>query len=306
MKKYLALILSIMTILATVTGCGSKDSTEAGTKEPEAIKLDTSVTVDDLLSANNASDLSDISKFIGSVKMDIVLDLTMTVEDEASDIKANVDMTVEHDGKTLHAIVNTKAEAMGETNEDKKEMWCSAEDKIMYSIDGDTWYKTTDVTPEELLEDLVSSMNISENSETINTEDMIKDFKLELDEENNTYVLKYEVGIEDLISKVPDESIAEITGGENIDAVLELLNLPEDLKAICSMTFNADKTLRGIEIALTKAEIDITDLVGAECKINLNEIKASVNYTAAIKALTIPEDIIKNAEEEKKYEFSIN
>ena len=99
MKKYLALILSIMTVLVAVTGCGSKDSTEAGTKEPEAIKLDTSVTAEDLLSANNASTLSDISKFVGSVKMDIVLDLTMTAEDETSDIKANVDMTVEHDGK---------------------------------------------------------------------------------------------------------------------------------------------------------------------------------------------------------------
>ena len=82
--------------------------------------------------------------------------------------------------------------------------------------------------------------------------------------------------------------------------------MPEDLKIIYNMTFNADKTLRGIEIALTKAEINITDLVGAECKISLNEIKVSVNYTAEIETLTIPEDVIKNAVEEDNYEFSID
>ena len=75
MKKYLALILSIMTVLLAVTGCGSKDSTEAGTKEPEAVKLDTSVTVEDLLSTDNISSLTDISNFKGALDLDAVLDL---------------------------------------------------------------------------------------------------------------------------------------------------------------------------------------------------------------------------------------
>lgn len=313
MKKYLALILSIMTVLVAVTGCGSKESGETSTKEPEVIKLDTSVTVEDLLSTDNMSalaDMKDIKDFKGIIGLDLVFYIAATMEGETSNIKADVDMTVEHDGKVLHAIADVKSDIMGETTEEKNEMWCSAEDKIKYSIDGDTWYKTSDVTPEELLEELVGIMGTSSEDTTIDDatiDEMVKDFKLELDEKNDVYVVKYETGIADLLSKVPTEGMDELTGGNDISAVIEALNLPEDFKIACTFTFNADKTIKGMEITFTKAELDLSELMGAECKIAFNEIKVAVDYTAEVETLTIPEDVIKNAvEEEEDYEFSID
>lgn len=306
MKKYLALILSIMTVLVAVTGCGSKESGETSTKEPEAIKLDTSVTVEDLLSTDNMpalADMKDIKDFKGVIGLDLVFDIAATMEGETSNIKADVDMTVEHDGKVLHAIADVKSDIMGETTEEKNEMWCSAEDKIKYSIDGDTWYKTADVTPEELLEELVGIMGTSSEDVTIDDatiDEMVKDFKLELDEKNGVYVIKYETGIADLLSKVPTEGMGELTGGTDISTVIEALNLPEDFKIACTFTFNADKTIKGMEITFTKAELDLSELMSAECKIAFNEIKITVDYTAEVKALTIPEDVIKNAVEEEE------
>lgn len=306
MKKYLALILSIMTVLVTVTGCGSKESDKTSTKEPEVIKLDTSVTVEDLLSTDNMSalaDMKDIKDFKGIIGLDLVFDIAATMEGETSNIKADVDMTVEHDSKVLHAIADVKSDIMGETTEEKNEMWCSAEDKIKYSIDGDTWYKIADVTPEELLEELIGIMGTSSEDVTVDDatiDEMIKDFKLELDEKNGVYVVKYETGIADLLSKVPTEGMDELTGGTDISAVIEALNLPEDFKIACTFTFNADKTIKGMEITFTKAELDLSELMGAECKIAFNEIKVAVDYTAEVKALTIPEDVIKNAVEEEE------
>ena len=189
-KRILAVAMSIMTTMMVITGCGSKESNETSTKEPEAIKLDTWVTVEDLLSTDNMSalaDMKDIKDFKGIIGLDLVFDIAATMEGETSNMKADVDMTIEHDGKVLHAIADVKSDMMGETTEEKNEMWCSAEDKIKYSIDGDTWHKTADVTPEELLEELVGIIGTSSEDVTIDDatiDEMVKDFKLELDEKN--------------------------------------------------------------------------------------------------------------------------
>ena len=305
-KRILAIVMSVMTTMMVITGCGSKESNETSTKEPEAIKLDTSVTVEDLLSTDNMSalaDMKDIKDFKGIIGLDLVFDIAATMEGETSNMKADVDMTVDHDGKVLHAIADVKADMRGETTEEKNEKWCSAEDKTKYSIDGDTWHKTADVTPEELLEELVGIMGTSSEDVTIDDatiDEMVKDFKLELDEKNGVYVVKYETSIADLLSKVPTEGMDELTGGTDISTVIEALNLPEDFKIACTFTFNADKTIKGMEITFTKAELDLSELMGAECKIAFNEIKITVDYTAEVKALTIPEDVIKNAVEEEE------
>lgn len=305
-KRILAVAMSIMATMMIITGCGSKESNETSTKEPEAIKLDASVTVEDLLSTDNMSalaDMKDIKDFKGIIGLDLVFDIAATMEGETSNMKADVDMTIEHDGKVLHAIADVKSDMMGETTEEKNEMWCSAEDKIKYSIDGDTWHKTADVTPEELLEELVGIMGTSSEDVTIDDatiDEMVKDFKLELDEKNGVYVVKYETSIADLLSKVPTEGMSELTGGTDISTVIEALNLPEDFKIACTFTFNADKTIKDMEITFTKAELDLSELMGTECKIAFNEIKITVDYTAEVKALTIPEDVIKNAVEEEE------
>lgn len=310
MKRYLALILSIVTVLVASTGCGSKVSKGTSTKEPEETKLDTSVTVEDLLSKDNMSAVADIKDFRGIIDLDLAFDIAVIAEDETSNMKADANLTTEYDGKVLHTIANVKTDMMGETAEDTAEMWCSAEDKTKYLMDEDTWYKTYDVTPEEILEELVGTINISSEDTTIDdatTDEIIKDFKLELDEKNDVYVVKYETGIADLFSKIPTEDMEEAAGGNDINAIIETLNLPEDFKIVCTFTFNADKTIKNMEITCTKAELDLSELVGAECKIALNEIKIAADYTAEVETLTIPEDVIKSAiGAEEDYEFSID
>lgn len=314
MKRYLALILSIMTVLVASTGCGSKVSSkvskETFTKEPEETKLDTSVTVEDLLSKDNMSAVADIKDLRGIIDLDLVFDIAVIAEDETSNMKADANLTTEYDGKVLHTIANVKTDMMGETSEDTAEMWCSAEDKTKYLGDEDTWYKTYDVTPEEILEELVDPINISSEDTTIDDatiDEIIKDFKLELDEKNDVYVVKYETGIADLFSKIPTEDMEEAIGGNDINAIIEALNLPEDFKIVCTFTFNADKTIKNMEITCTKAELDLSELVGAECKIALNEIKIAADYAAEVETLTIPEDVIKSAiGAEEDYEFSID
>lgn len=306
MKRYLALILSIVTVLVASTGCGSKVSKGTSTKEPEETKLDTSVTVEDLLSKDNMSTSADIKDFRGIIDLDLVFDIAVMAEDETSNMKADANLTTEYDGKVLHTVANVKTDMMGETSEDTSEMWCSAEDKTKYLGNEDTWYKTYDVTPEELLEELVGSINISSEDTTIDDatiDEIIKDFKLELDEKNDVYVVKYETGIEDLFSKIPTEDMDETTGGTDINAIIEALNLPEDFKIVCTFTFNADKTIKNMEITCTKAELDLSELVGAECKIALNEIKIAADYTAEVETLTIPEDVVEHAAEPEEDGF---
>ena len=297
MKKFLTLILSIMTVLVMVTGCGSKKSSSAS--EADKIKLDASVTAKDLLTSDNMKAITDISTFKGAYDLDVVLDLVATVKEEDTAMKDNLSMNIEYDGNILHAAMTAKSDTMDEIS---NEMWCSGTDKTKYSKDDNgTWHKTTDVTPEELISDLVNTESMSSD---INIDEMLKDFKLELDEENNTYVLTYEASIKDLLSKIPDEALADLGSGVDIETILEALNLPEDFELFCILTFNADKAFKDAVISVSKAELNLSSIAGTDCVLKINDVEAKVSYSE-VDTLSIPEDVISNAvEEDIIYDYS--
>ena len=291
-KRILAIAMSIMTTMMIITGCGSEGPKDNGV----VAKLDESVKAEDLLSSESMksfSEMKELKDFIGVCKVNINLDVKMETEDETSDIKADLGLTFAHDGKIVHTITEADADVMGQETNEKIEMWYDSESEIQYTQENDTWVKYTDEDFESVMSEFTGFESMSSE---FDIEEILKEFKLELDNTNGVYILKYEAGIKDLINKLPEEMLEDMDADMDIDALIEELNIPEDFKLTCEIIFNADKTLKGMEVSLSKAELDLSELVGTTAKITINSVKLGVSYSD-IEALTIPEDIVKNAQE---------
>ena len=293
-KRILAIAMSVMTTMMIITGCGSKESNDAKepTSTPEAVKLDNSVKVEDLLTSDSMNEITDISKFKGSYDLDIVLDLALKAEEEAT-IKGNIGFDIACDGKVLHTVSTANTDILGAKTDETIEIWYSDETKTQYRKENDTWYKYTDESLEDILSELI---NVESMPSDLDIDALTKDFKLELDEKNGVYVLKYEAGIKELLEKMPEDLKGEMTEGMDVDAVIESLDLPEDFKVSCVLTFGADKAFRGMSVVLSSAKLDLSSIAGTDLVIDINEVKFTI-VEKELEALTIPEDVVKNATE---------
>lgn len=290
-KKILAVAMSIMATMMIITGCGSKKEL----RKPDTVaKLDTNVTAEDLLKSENMqtfSEIKELKDFKGTCKLDINVDVDVVSEEETAPIKANLSCTFAHDGKVLHTITETDADVMDQKTNEKTEMWYDDESKVQYMQQGENWVKYSGEDFESVISEFTGFDSMSSE---FDIDEMLKELKLELDETNGVYILKYEASIKDLINKVPEGTLDEAVPEMDVTALVESLNIPEDFKVKFNIIFNADKTLKGMEVSLSETEIDLSALAGATAKIKVNKADIKVAYSE-VETLTVPEDVIKNA-----------
>lgn len=295
-KRIFVTLMTAMTVMMAATGCNSSNS-EA---ETTTSVLDTSVTAKDLLTTENLktfSEIKELKDFTGAVKLNFDLDASVEVDKEISDIKADLEFTIASDGKVLHTVADANVNTMGKESEEHTQAWYSDETKTQYvqsETDG-VWIKYTDMDLESILSEYA---DFSDTFDSVNVEEILNEFELVLNNDLGVYELKYEASIKDLINKMPEELKNELPEGIDVNFIVDSLNLPDNFKIACTISFNADKTFKDMMITVSSTTINLSELLesllGTSLTINLNKAEIQILYSET-KELSIPEEVIANA-----------